>query len=179
MKIEGTHELRAPRERVFRALTDPEVLRRCIPGCESLEQTGEGAYAATLKTGVGAIKGVFKGSVRLEDVRAPEHYRMVVEGRGQPGFLKGTGELDLEEREGATTAVRYAGDVQVGGTIAGVGQRMIQGAAKMMAAQFFTAIEAEARAAPEEPPPQHGFFRTALRLLSGLLRRLSRTRPSG
>ena len=178
MKIEGTHEVRAARGRVFAALTDPEVLRRCIPGCESLEQTGEGTYAATLKTGVGAIKGVFKGSVRLEDVRPPEHYRMVVEGRGQPGFLKGTGELDLEERAPDLTLVRYAGDVQVGGTIAGVGQRMILGAAKMMATQFFTAIEAEARAAPEDPPPQHGFFRTALRMLSGLLRRLLRSRPN-
>jgi hypothetical protein len=174
MKIEGTHELRAPRERVFQVLTDPEVLRRCIPGCESLERTGEGTYAVTLKTGVGAIKGVFKGSVRLEDVRRPEHYRMAVEGRGQPGFLKGTGELDLDERGEGLTVVRYAGDVQVGGTIAGAGQRMIQGAAKMMAAQFFTAIDAEARAAPEDPPPQHGFFRTALRLLSGLLRRILR-----
>ena len=178
MKIEGMHELRARRERVWRALVDPEVLRRCIPGCESLERTGEGAYAATLRAGVGAIKGVFKGSVRLEDVRAPEHYRMVVEGKGQPGFLKGAGDLDLEEREGGATVIRYAGDVQVGGTIASVGQRMIQGAAKMMAAQFFTAVEAEAQTETGEPPPTHGFFRTALRAISGLLRKiLSRSRP--
>ena len=174
MKIEGTHELNAPRERVYGALVDPEVLRRCIPGCESLEQTGEHAYAATLRAGVGTIKGVFKGGVRLEEMRPPEHYRMVVEGKGQPGFLKGSGALDLEEREGGGTLVRYAGDVQVGGTIAGVGQRMIQGAAKMMASQFFTALEAEAQTQAGEPPPQHGFFRTALRWLSGLLRRIIR-----
>ncbi len=145
MKIEGTHELQVKRERVFQALIDPEVLRRTIPGCEQLEKIGENSYAATLKAGVGAIKGVFKGSVRLEDVREPEHYRLVVEGKGQPGFLKGTGDLDLEEREGGATVIKYVGDVQVGGTIASVGQRMIQGAARMMAAQFFAKLEAEVK----------------------------------
>ena len=179
MKIEGTHELSAPRGRVFAALVDPAVLQRCIPGCERLERTGENAYATTLRAGVGSIKGLFQGNVRLEDVRAPEHYRIVVDGKGQPGFLKGSGELELEEREGGRTLVRYAGDVQVGGTIASVGQRMIQGAARMMAAQFFTAIEAEAKTETGDPPPKHGFFRTALRLLSGLLRRLFRKSPTG
>jgi carbon monoxide dehydrogenase subunit G len=170
MKIEGTHELHAPRERVFQVLTDPAILERCIPGCERLEKTGENSYAATLRAGVGSIKGVFKGNVRLEDVRPPVHYRIVVEGRGQPGFMKGSGDLDLEERDGATV-IKYTGDVQVGGTIASVGQRMIQGTAKMMASQFFTAIEAEAKTVAGEPPPKHGFFRTALRWLSGRLRR--------
>ena len=170
MKIEGIHELRAPRDRVFKVLTDPAVLQRCIPGCERLEQTAENSYSVTMRAGVGSIKGVFTGNVRLEDVQPPAHFRMVIDGKGQPGFLKGSGELDLEERDGAT-AVNYKGDVQVGGTIAGVGQRMIQGAAKMMAAQFFTAIEAEAQAEADEPPPKHGFFRTALRWLSGWLHR--------
>ncbi|MDT5121735.1 MAG: uncharacterized protein QOC96_1217 [Acidobacteriota bacterium] len=173
MKIEGTHELHAKRERVFQVLTDPEVLKRCIPGCERLEKTGENAYAATLRAGVGSIKGVFTGNVRLEDLRTPEHYRMVVDGKGQPGFLKGTGDLDLAE-QGDATIIKYAGDVQVGGTIASVGQRMIQGAAKMMASQFFTAIEAEAKTETGEPPPKHGFFRTALRWFSGWLRRTFR-----
>src|SRR5438270_2008819 len=171
MKLEGTQTLRAPRERVYQSLIDPAVLQRCIPGCERLEKTGENSYAATLRAGVGAIKGVFNGNVRLEDMSAPSHYRIVVDGRGQPGFLKGAGDLDLEEKDGAT-AVRYAGDMQVGGTLAGVGQRMIQGAAKMMAAQFFTALEAEARVEQGDPLPRHGFFRTALRSLSGLLRKI-------
>ena len=173
MKIEGIQELRASRSRVYAALIDPAVLQRCIPGCEELRKTGENTYAATLKAGVGAIKGLFKSTVTLQDMRPPSHYRIVVEGKGQPGFLKGSGDLDLEEGEG-TTLVRYAGDVQIGGTIAGVGQRMIQGAAKMMASQFFTAIEAEAKAAPDEEPPKHGFFRTALRWFSGWIRRIKR-----
>jgi len=170
MKIEGTQELHAKRERVFQALIDPAVLQRCIPGCERLEKTGENAYSATLRAGVGSIKGVFTGNVRLEDVRPPTHYRIVIDGKGQPGFLKGSGDLDLEERDGATV-VNYKGEAQVGGTIASVGQRMIQGAARMMATQFFTAISAEAEAETDAPPPRHGFFRTALRWFSGWLRR--------
>ncbi len=175
MKIEGTHELHANRERVYRALTDPAVLQRCIPGCEKLEQTGENRYAAILKAGVGSIKGLFTGNVQLENLQPPTQFRMTVNGKGQPGFLKGSGDFRLEERDG-TTIVNYAGDVQVGGTLASVGQRMIQGAAKMMASQFFTAIEAEAQTKASEPPPKHGFFRTALRWLSGWLRRVWRSR---
>jgi len=170
MKLEGTHEINAQRQRVFASLTDPEVLRRCIPGCEKLEATEANAYAATLRAGVGSIKGIFNGTVKLEGVRAPEHYRLVVEGKGTPGFLKGSGDLNLEER-GDETVIHYTGDVQVGGTIASVGQRMIQASAKMMATQFFTALEAEARTPAGESPPSHGFFRTALRRFSGWIRR--------
>lgn len=175
MKIEGTHQLHGHRERVFKALIDPEVLRRCIPGCERLEKIGENAYSATLRAGVGSIKGIFTGNVRLEDVIPPSHFRIVLDGKGQPGFLKGSGDVDLDERDEATV-VSYKGEVQVGGTIASVGQRMIQGAAKMMATQFFTAVEAEAKTEAHEPPPKHGFFRTALRWLSGWSRRRVRAR---
>jgi hypothetical protein len=170
MKIEGIHLISAPRERVYQSLIDPEALQRCIPGCEALEKTAENTYSVTIRAGVGAIKGVFKGTVRLEDMRPPEHYRIVVEGKGAPGFLKGSGNLDLEE-EGVGTLIKYTGDLQLGGTIAGVGQRMIQGTAKMMASQFFTALEAEAQTGAGEPPPKHGFFRTALRWFSGWLHR--------
>ncbi|HXQ74065.1 MAG TPA: carbon monoxide dehydrogenase subunit G, partial [Pyrinomonadaceae bacterium] len=135
MKLEGTHELEATRKRVYQSLVTPEVLQRCIPGCERLERTGDNTFAATIRAGVGSIKGVFDGHVRLEDLREPEHFRMVVDGKGAPGFLKGSGDLDLVQ-DGAITKVKYAGDVQVGGTIASVGQRMIQGTAKMMAVQF-------------------------------------------
>ena len=144
MKIESTQELHAPRDRIYSALTNPEVLRRCIPGCESLEKTAEDTYSATLKAGVGSIKGTFKGEVRLEDMRPPEHYRIVVEGKGAIGFAKGSADFDLEEKDGVTV-IKYSGELQIGGTIAGVGQRMIQGAAKMMASRFFAALEAEVK----------------------------------
>ena len=149
MKIDGTHVINAPRERVYALLTDPEVLRRCIPGCESLEKTEGDTYAAIMKAGVGMIKGTFKGNVKLEGMRSPEHYRIVVDGKGAPGFVKGTGDFDLEAKDGATL-IKYAGEMQVRGTIAGIGQRLIQGAAKMMARRFFTALEAEAQTAADE-----------------------------
>ncbi|HEX5886831.1 MAG TPA: carbon monoxide dehydrogenase subunit G [Pyrinomonadaceae bacterium] len=173
MKLEGIHQLDAPRERVYQCLVDPEVLQRCIPGCERLEKTGDNTFAATIRAGVGSIKGVFNGTARLEDLREPEHLRIVVDGKGAPGFLKGSGDLDLEHAEYGTK-VNYSGDVQVGGTIASVGQRMIQGTAKMMATQFFTSLNAEAGTQAGEPPPQHGFFRTALRWFSGWLRNIFR-----
>ena len=140
MKIHGTHQIKVSRDQVFAALIDPQILQRCIPGCESLEQTADNSYTATMKAGVGAVKGTFKGTVRLEDIQMPSHYRMIVEGKGGPGFVKGTGEFDLAEQENAT-AINYTGDMQVGGVIAGVGQRMIEAAAKMLAGKFFSELE--------------------------------------
>ena len=125
MKIEGTQKLHAPRERVYSALTDPEILKRCIPGCESLEKTNENTYAAILKAGVGSIKGTFRGEVRLEDMRPFEHYRIVVQGKGGVGFAKGSADFDLLDEDGATL-IKYSGELQIGGTIAAVGQRMIE-----------------------------------------------------
>ena len=140
MKIHGTHSINAARDRAFAALIDPQILQKCIPGCESLERTEENAYVATMKAGVGAVKGTFKGHVRLEDVQAPSHYRMTVDGKGTPGFAKGAGEFDLTEENGQTT-IAYTGEMQVGGVIASVGQRMIEAAAKMLAAKFFGELE--------------------------------------
>lgn len=169
MKIEGHYTLNAPRELVWNLLIDPDILSRCVPGVQSLENTGGTAYKVVLKTGVGAIKGVYNGAITLEDMREPEHYKMIVDGKGAAGFVKGVGELDLVE-QGETTVVNYAGDVSVGGTIASVGQRMILSTAKMMTAHFFAALEAEAKAiikAEEagEPvaTPKQGFFRNTFR----------------
>jgi uncharacterized protein len=142
MKIEGTHKIAAPRDRVFAALVDPVVLQRCIPGCEQMEKAGENQYKAKLTAGVGPVKGVFTATVSLQDIVAPEHYKLVVEGKGQPGFVKGSGELNLKD-DGGATEILYTGDVNVGGLIASVGQRMIQATANMLAARFFKALEAE------------------------------------
>jgi uncharacterized protein len=152
MKIEGIQKLHALREQVYSALTDPKILQRCIPGCESLEKTADNTYAAILKAGVGAIKGTFKGEVRLEDMRPPEHYRIVVEGKGAAGFARGSADFDLTE-EDSVTLITYSGELQIGGTIAGVGQRMIEAAAKMMAARFFAALEAEVTADADAVAP--------------------------
>jgi carbon monoxide dehydrogenase subunit G len=145
MKIEGTQKIDAPRDRIFAALIDPNILQKCIPGCEQMEKTGENQYSAKLTAGVGPVKGVFTATVSLQDIVAPEHYKLVVEGKGQPGFVKGSGELNLKD-EGNATEIQYTGDVNVGGLIASVGQRMIQATANLLAARFFKSLEAETQA---------------------------------
>src|SRR5438094_5873867 len=142
MKIEGTYQIIASRDRVFNAIIDPEVLQRCIPGCQELEKTGDDEYAATMKAGVGAVKGTFKGNVQLRAMLPPEHYELSVSGKGGPGFVKGTAIFDLEQVN-ASSMIKYSGEMQVGGVMAGVGQRMIEAAAKMMARKFFAALEGE------------------------------------
>lgn len=142
MKIEGTHKIVATRDRIFTALIDPAILQKCIPGCEQMEKTGDNQYKAKLTAGVGPVKGVFTATVSLQEIVAPEHYKLVVEGKGQPGFVKGSGELNLKA-VGDATEIQYTGDVNVGGLIASVGQRMIQATANMLAARFFKSLEAE------------------------------------
>ena len=137
MKLEGSHDVPAPREKVWQAFLDPEMLRQAIPGCEKLEAIGNDEFKATMKVGVAAVKGTFEGKVRLLDKKPPESYRMAVDGSGGPGFVRGETQINLTESAG-TTQVGYTADVQVGGLIAGVGQRMIGGVAKMMADKFFT-----------------------------------------
>jgi len=145
LKIEGTQKINLPRERIFAALIDPAILQKCIPGCEQMEKTGENQYKAKLTAGVGPVKGVFTATVSLQDIVAPEHYKLVVEGKGQPGFVKGAGELSLKDDDDGTE-IQYTGDVNVGGLIASVGQRMIQSAAKLLAGRFFKSLEAETAA---------------------------------
>jgi uncharacterized protein len=136
MKIEGSHDIPAPRERVWKALLDPATLARVIPGCEGLDEIGSGEYKAKMKVGVAAIKGTFEGKVRLFDLAPPNRYKMALEGSGGPGFVRGEAGMELSDIEGGTR-VSYSADVQVGGLIASVGQRMLGGVSKMMLDQFF------------------------------------------
>jgi carbon monoxide dehydrogenase subunit G len=136
MKIEGSHEIPAARPKVWDALLDPELLRQAMPGCEKLEAVGDGEYKATMKIGIAAVKGTFEGRVKLSDLNPPDSYHMTVEGSGAPGFIRGQTDIRLSDTD-AGTKVTYVADVQVGGLIAGVGQRMLGGVSKMMADQFF------------------------------------------
>jgi carbon monoxide dehydrogenase subunit G len=136
MKLEGSHDVPAPRSRVWEAFLDPEVLRQAIPGCEKLEAMGPDEFRATLKIGVAAVKGTFEGKVKLSDKKPTDSYRLQAEGSGGPGFVRADTLISLAEIEGGTR-VSYDADVQVGGLIAGVGQRMLGGVSKMMADQFF------------------------------------------
>ena len=170
MKITGTHTFDAPRERVWKFLIDPERMARCIPGAEKLEVVGENEFAGEVNVGLAAVKGVYQGKVKLDEMRPPSHYKMLVDGKGKQGFIKGSGTMDLEEQDGKTL-LRYAGDAQIGGPLASVGQRMIDGAVKTMTAQFFTAMEAELAAAPGEVARQGiaiNFWRMFLKWLSSL-----------
>jgi uncharacterized protein len=137
VKIEGTSDIPAPRERVWAAFLDPAVLARALPGCEGLEAIGTGEYKAKVKIGVAAIKGSFEGKVRLFDLEPPNRYKMALEGSGGPGFVRGEAGMELSDADGGTR-VTYSADVQVGGLIASVGQRMLGGVSKMMLDQFFT-----------------------------------------
>jgi carbon monoxide dehydrogenase subunit G len=143
MKIAGAHVLPVPVERAWALLQDPQVLSSAIPGCDSLEATGENEYAMRMKLALASLSGAFEGKVRLTEPQPPNSFRLIVEGKGKIGFMKGEGLLTLAPKE-ASTQVSYDGDVHVGGTIAAVGQRLIDTTARMMIKRFFDNIAAKA-----------------------------------
>lgn len=140
MKIAGTYTFPASVDEVWAAINDPEVLARSIPGCQKLDQVGEHEFESTLKIGLQAVKGVYSGRVKLDDLQPPNHYRINIDGKGSNGFLKGTGTIDLEATDGDATKLTYSGDAQIGGTIASVGQRLIDGASKTLINQSLKAL---------------------------------------
>jgi carbon monoxide dehydrogenase subunit G len=140
MKLSGSHTFNAPREQVWATLIDIEALRTLIPGVESLEEVEPNVYKGVAKIGVAGIKGEYTGTVRLTNIDPPNGYRLTGDGRGKPGHVKGEGTLELTEEAPNQTLLRYAGDVQVGGMIASVGQRLIEGAAKLLINQGMKAL---------------------------------------
>ena len=140
MKIEGSYRFKAPRERVWEALLDPKIMAQCMPGCDGLNEVGPDRYEATMKIGIASVTGTYKGKVSVKDKRPPEHYILSGEGSGGPGFMQGDAVIDLEDNQGETI-LKYSTDVKVGGLIAGMGQRMLGGAAKMAVEQFFRKVE--------------------------------------
>src|SRR5262249_44946474 len=131
MKISGSHTLALPPERAYEMMQDPEVLARTMPGCESLEKIGEDEYKMKMKMVLASLSGAFDGKVRIADRNPPSSFRLIVDGTSKLGFMKGEGLLKFAP-SGEGTEVSYDGDVQVGGTIAAVGQRFIDSTAKMM-----------------------------------------------
>ncbi|MFQ5399801.1 MAG: carbon monoxide dehydrogenase subunit G [Anaerolineae bacterium] len=150
MKIEGTHTFAAPRDTVWPMLMDPEVLASVMPGCEKLEQFGENQYKGILKIRVGPVQGKFNGVVTLSEISEPGSFRLSVDGKGAPGFVKGSGVLHLES-DGSTTLLRYEGEAQVGGRIASVGQRLLDTSARAIIRQSLDGLEqqVQARMGPE------------------------------
>ncbi|HML17795.1 MAG TPA: carbon monoxide dehydrogenase subunit G [Bryobacteraceae bacterium] len=143
MKISGAYTLPFSPEQAYRLMQDPEALARAIPGCETLEKTGDDEYRMKMKMVLASLSGAFEGKVRIFDPMPPSSFRMAVDGAGKIGFLKGEGSL-LMKPAAEETEVVYDGEVQVGGTIAAVGQRLIDSTAKMMIKRFFEKLAAGA-----------------------------------
>ncbi len=139
MKISGSYTIDAPREIVWEALNDIEVLARIVPGCERLEQVSDNEYEGTIKIGIQAIRGVYNGRIRIEDIDPPNHYKLIASGKSANGVVDGVGTVDLVDQEGKTLLV-YGGEAQVGGTLASVGQRLIEGASRQLINQSLKAL---------------------------------------
>ncbi len=158
MELAGTYTFAAPRETVWQAIMDPEVLAKCLPGCERLEKVSETEYLGTLNVRVGPVQGRFSGKVGLSERVEPENFHMDIDGKGAAGFVKGGGDAHLEEADGKTV-LTYSGEAQVGGRIASVGQRLLETSAKSIVRQGLESLDRiiAAQAQPEaadEPIPE-------------------------
>ncbi len=152
MEMSGEREIAAPRADVWAALNDPEVLKACIPGCQELTREGDNGFAATVKQKVGPVSATFKGAVELSNIVEGESYTISGEGKGgAAGFAKGGADVSLADT-GAGTLLTYKVEAKVGGKIAQLGGRLIDGFAKKMADQFFDKF-AETVAGPAEEAP--------------------------
>jgi carbon monoxide dehydrogenase subunit G len=140
MEITETYRMAAPPERVWALLMDPEAIRESIPGCQALVPLGEDRYKATLSVALAAITGTYEGTVVLSDKVPPSSYRMTIEGQGRPGFVKGNASVELRP-DGTDTLVDVRGQVQTGGLIARLGQRLIVNVSKMMQDRFFANLQ--------------------------------------
>ena len=142
IKVASSFEIARPPDRVYAALVDPAVLQRCIPGCEELRAIGPDTYEARLKIGVAGINGRYTGKAVLRDQRPPESFTIVFDGKGTPGFVRGTATVRLAP-DPAGTRVTSAAEVQVGGLIASVASRLVDATARKLADDFFRKLAAE------------------------------------
>lgn len=140
MELTETYTLPVPQQRAWEALNDTEILRACIPGCESIDADGENAYAVAMTASVGPVKARFKGRMNLTEIDAPHTYTIVFEGQGgAAGFSKGSAKVNLEPGDDAeSTVLSYSANAQVGGKLAQIGSRLIDGVAKKMSDDFFS-----------------------------------------
>ncbi|HEX7908083.1 MAG TPA: carbon monoxide dehydrogenase subunit G [Paraburkholderia sp.] len=144
MELTETHTLPVAQQRAWDALNDTEILRACIPGCESIDPDGENAYLVALSAAVGPVKARFKGRMQLTDIDAPNSYNIVFEGQGgAAGFAKGSAHVSLDADGDAATKLSYTASAQVGGKLAQIGSRLIDGAARKIAGEFFKRFGAQ------------------------------------
>ena len=140
MEVKADYSFDAPIAKVWEVLQDPDTLAHCMPGCEKLDPVGNDRYQATMSVGVGAIKGIYQATITLADQMPMRSYKLIVEGNGSPGFVRGEALISLEEQAGKTL-VNVEGEAQVGGTIARVGQRLLGTANRMMMDRFFSCLQ--------------------------------------
>jgi carbon monoxide dehydrogenase subunit G len=145
MKLTGTYTVPGRRERAYALLQDPAILAQCMPGCEGLDRVGEDEYAMRMKMALASISGQFDGKVRITGQKPPESFRLLVEGSGKIGFVNGDGLITLLQ-DGNATNIKYEGDVKVGGTIANVGQRLVETTVRMLIKRFFDKLASESAA---------------------------------
>ena len=145
MDIFSSYTFNAPPDRVWDVLMDPDAISSCIPGCNRFEPDGEDRYKVTLTVALAAITGTYNGTVEMTEKTPVRSYRLVMEGQGRPGFVKGTSVIALRP-DGAATAVDVSGAVHTGGPIARLGQRLIGGVAKMIMDRFFACLKAKIEA---------------------------------
>lgn len=159
MELKGERVLAADRETAWKALNDVEILKLCVPGCESITPTGENQYEVAMTAAIGPVKSKFKGKMQLADIDAPRAYTLKFDGSGGPaGFARGDAKVQLESISASETKLVYLANAQVGGKLAQVGSRLIDAASGAMADKFFEAFAGQlaARAVPVSagaPPP--------------------------
>lgn len=159
MELKGERTLAADRDAAWKALNDIEVLKLCVPGCESITPTGENQYEVAMTAAVGPVKSRFKGKMEVADIQAPRAYTLKFDGSGGPaGFARGEAKVELAEVSARETKLVYVANAQVGGKLAQVGSRLIDAASGAMADKFFEAFAGQlaARVAPVvagAPPP--------------------------
>jgi len=135
VKLEGEYIFDGPREDVWELVRDPDVLATALPGTQSLEQVGENEYEGVMNVRIGPVAGVFSGRIVVSDEVPPETCTLTVEGKGKPGFINGTGYVNLIDQGDSTTLMKYDGEMQVGGRLASVGQRLLDTTSKSMIRQ--------------------------------------------
>ena len=152
MKISGAYSIPVPQSRAYALLQDPAVLAKSMPGCDTLERIGDNEFHMKMKMAMASMSGLFDGKVRIADPQPDSSFRLIVEGTGKIGFMKGDGLLTLSPNGGGTN-VQYDGSVEVGGTIAAVGQRLLDTTARMLIKRFFEKLISESAASGESSAP--------------------------
>ena len=141
MKLEGEHLFNGPREEVWLLFRDPDVLASALPGTQNITKISDTEFDITMNVRVGPVSGIFTGKLVISNEVPPESCTLTADGRGGPGFVKGVGNVHFTDQGDATTMLKYDGEFQIGGTIASVGQRMIDSVAKSMIRQGFEVFD--------------------------------------